>query len=158
MKRFHVHIAVANLEESVSFYRTLFAAEPTVLKPDYAKWMLHDPRVNFAISTRGRQPGLDHLGIQAENNDELGELRDRLDAAALPAVAQEQAACCYARSDKHWTVDPQGIAWESFHSLATIPVFGGDNVPSQDEAKASACCAPAIETVKVAFPGKHVRT
>ena len=105
MKRFHVHLAVADLDASVAFYRALFAAEPTVLKPDYAKWMLDDPRVNFAISTRGRQPGLDHLGIQVENDEELGELRDRLDAAALPAVAQEQAACCYARSTStgRWT-------------------------------------------------------
>jgi catechol 2,3-dioxygenase-like lactoylglutathione lyase family enzyme len=152
MKRFHVHLAVADLEASVAFYRALFASEPTVLKPDYAKWMLDDPRVNFAISTRGRLPGLDHLGIQAESDEELGELRDRLDTAALPAVTQEQAACCYARSNKHWTVDPQGLAWESFHSLDTIPMFGADDVPSEGEAKASACCAPAVESVKVAFP------
>jgi catechol 2,3-dioxygenase-like lactoylglutathione lyase family enzyme len=157
MKRFHVHLAVANLDESVKFYRALFAAAPTVLKSDYAKWMLDDPRVNFAISTRSRQPGLDHLGIQVESDDELGELRHRLDTAALPAVAQEQAACCYARSNKHWTVDPQGLAWESFHSLDTIPVFGEDGVPSKGEAAASACCAPAVEAVKVAFPAPPPR-
>jgi catechol 2,3-dioxygenase-like lactoylglutathione lyase family enzyme len=152
MKRLHVHVAVADLEDSVRFYRALFAAEPTVLKPDYAKWMLDDPRVNFAISTRGRQPGLDHLGIQVESDDELGELRNRLDEASLPAVAQDQAACCYARSNKHWTVDPQGLAWEAFHSLEAIPMFGGDDVPSAADAQASSCCVPAVESVKVAFP------
>jgi catechol 2,3-dioxygenase-like lactoylglutathione lyase family enzyme len=157
MKRFHVHVAVANLDESVAFYRALFAAEPTVLESDYAKWMLDDPRVNFAISTRGRHVGLDHLGIQAESDEELGELRRRLDAAALPAVAQEQAACCYARSNKHWTVDPQGLAWESFHSLDAIPMFGEDDVPSASESKASACCVPAVESVQVAFPSLRRR-
>jgi len=157
MKRLHVHVAVADLEVSVRFYRALLAAEPTVLKPDYARWMLDDPRVNFAISTRGRHVGLDHLGIQVETDEELGELRARLDAAALPAVAQQQAACCYARSNKHWTVDPQGIAWESFHSLDTIPMFGKDDVPSSSETKAAACCAPAVESVKVAFPAPHRR-
>ena len=116
-----------------------------VLKPDYAKWMLDDPRVNFAISTRGRHAGLDHLGIQAESDEELDELHQRLDAAALPAVTQEQAACCYARSKKHWTVDPQGLAWESFHSLDTIPMFGEDDVPAASDPKASACCAQAVE-------------
>jgi catechol 2,3-dioxygenase-like lactoylglutathione lyase family enzyme len=155
MKRLHVHVAVADLEESVRFYRALFAAEPTVRKHDYAKWMLDDPRVNFAISARGRRAGLDHLGIQVESDDELGELRGRLDAAALPAVAQEQAACCYARSNKHWTVDPQGLAWETFHSLEVIPMFGGDDVPSATDAQASSCCVPAVESVKVALPATH---
>jgi catechol 2,3-dioxygenase-like lactoylglutathione lyase family enzyme len=157
MKRLHVHVAVTDLEESMRFYRALFAAEPTVLKPDYAKWMLDDPRVNFAISARGRRAGLDHLGIQAESEEELVELRDRLDAAALPAVAQEQTACCYARSNKHWTVDPQGLAWESFHSLEAIPMFGEDDVSTATEIQASACCAPAVESVKVAFPSARRR-
>jgi catechol 2,3-dioxygenase-like lactoylglutathione lyase family enzyme len=157
MKRFHVHLAVADLDASVAFYRAIFAAEPTVLETDYAKWMLDDPRVNFAISTRGRHPGLDHLGIQAESDEELGELRERLDAAALPAVAQEQAACCYARSNKHWTVDPQGLAWESFHSLDAIPMFGEDDVPSVAEGKTSACCAPAAEGATVAMPAPRRR-
>ncbi len=157
MKRFHVHLAVADLDASVAFYRALFAAEPSVLKPDYAKWMLDDPRVNFAISTRGRHAGLDHLGIQAESDEELDELHHRLDAAALPAVTQEQAACCYARSNKHWTVDPQGLAWESFHSLDTIPMFGEDDVPAASEPKASACCAPAVDAVKVPFPAPRRR-
>lgn len=157
MKRFHVHVAVADLEESVRFYRALFAAEPTVLKSDYAKWMLDDPRVNFAISTRSRRPGLDHLGIQAESDEELRELRERIDAATLPAVAPEQTACCYARSNKHWTVDPQGLAWEAFHSLEAIPMFGDDEAPAAGATQPSACCVPAVEHVKVAFPAARRR-
>ena len=157
MRRLHVHVVVDNLEENVKFYRVLFAAEPTVLKPDYAKWMLDDPRVNFAISARSRRPGLDHLGIQAESDEELAELRDRLDATALPAVAQERTACCYARSNKHWTVDPQGIAWELFHSLESIPMFGEDDAPPPTDTRASACCVPVVESVKVALPAARRR-
>ena len=138
----------------MNFYRALFAAEPTMLKPDYAKWMLDDPRVNFAISTRGRQRASIISASRSRTTTSWEICAIVSTPRALPAVAQEQAACCYVRSDKHWTVDPQGIAWESFHSLATIPMFGADDVPSQSDATASACCAPAIETVKVAFPGK----
>ncbi len=142
MKRLHVHIAVDDLVQSVRFYSALFAQRPSVEKPDYAKWALEDPRVNFAISRRGRKAGLDHLGIQVENDGELAEVHARLKAAALPVASQEGAACCYAKSNKHWTVDPQGIAWESFHTLDSVPVYGEDrSTASQAANDASACCA-----------------
>jgi catechol 2,3-dioxygenase-like lactoylglutathione lyase family enzyme len=144
MKRFHVHVAVNDLAESIRFYVAMFAAEPTVTKPDYAKWMLDDPKVNFAISQRGAKAGLDHLGIQVDSDAELHEINHRLADAALPAEEQKDAACCYAKSDKYWTVDPQGIAWEAFHSLATIPTFGEDSAfPVKIE---SACCAPSLRS------------
>jgi catechol 2,3-dioxygenase-like lactoylglutathione lyase family enzyme len=143
MKRMHVHLGVADLEHSVRFYCALFGAEPSVRHADYAKWQLEDPRVNFAISTRGKAPGLDHLGIQVESKEELKEMEDRLAAAELPALAQTGAACCYAKSDKHWTLDPQGVAWESFHTLGQIPVFGADTATSARQA--SACCAPSLK-------------
>jgi len=149
MKRLHVHLAVTDLEQSVRFYSALFAAEPTLRQVDYAKWQLEDPRMNFAISTRGRAPGLDHLGIQVESDDELGELDARLAAAELPALAQPDAACCYASSNKHWTLDPQGVPWESFHTLAQIPVFGVD---SRAAATRGACCAPTSEAIAVTAP------
>jgi len=142
MKRLHVHVAVNDLAQSLRFYSALFGAEPTVTKDDYAKWQLDDPRVNFAISTRGKTAGLDHLGIQADNDAELEEIGSRLKQAELPTMAQKNASCCYAKSDKYWTLDPQGIAWESFHTLDTIPVFGADTASMPQERKA-ACCAPS---------------
>jgi len=141
MKRFHVHVAVDDLSQSVRFYAALFGAEPAVRKDDYAKWQLEDPRVNFAISTRGKKAGLDHLGIQAENKSELEELQSRLAQADVSTLAQKDASCCYAKSDKYWTLDPQGVAWESFHTLDSIPVFGADT-RSEPRAKSGACCAP----------------
>ena len=140
MKRLHVHVAVHDLEQSIRFYSSLFAAPPSVKKDDYAKWMLDDPRVNFAISTRGKKAGLDHLGIQAENAAELEEIGSRLAQADVSLLPQKGAACCYAKSDKYWTIDPQGIAWESFHTLDSIPVYGGDTgtIPKIEEK--SACC------------------
>ena len=126
MKRFHVHLHVQDLPQSIGFYSKLFAAEPTRVEPDYAKWMLEDPRINFAISTRGSAPGIDHLGFQASDDAELAALRARADAAeAAGARLEDEGAtsCCYARSNKHWITDPQGIAWEQFHTLADIPVF-----------------------------------
>jgi catechol 2,3-dioxygenase-like lactoylglutathione lyase family enzyme len=142
MKRFHVHVAVNNLSDSIHFYSAMFGAEPSVTKPDYAKWMLDDPRINFAISQRGAKAGLDHFGLQVESDAELNELNERLISAELPTEEQKDAACCYAKSDKYWSVDPQGIAWEAFNSLSTIPIFGDDTlVPvKQNE---SACCGPA---------------
>jgi catechol 2,3-dioxygenase-like lactoylglutathione lyase family enzyme len=128
MKRFHIHIAVEDLEQNIQFYNALFQSEPTLREADYAKWMLDDPRINFAISDRGRKPGLDHLGLQVESTAELESVQQVLAAAALPIAPQKQAACCYAQSDKYWTVDPQGIAWEAFHSLNAIPMFGEDEV------------------------------
>jgi catechol 2,3-dioxygenase-like lactoylglutathione lyase family enzyme len=142
MKRFHVHIAVDQLEANIRFYSALFGCEPAVVKPDYAKWMLDDPRVNFAISQRGARVGLDHLGLQVESEAELEAVNRRLAGAALPVTAQKDAACCYAQSDKYWTVDPQGVPWEAFHSLAAIPVFGADSAVRLKPA-ASACCAPS---------------
>src|SRR5437016_949644 len=143
MKRFHVHVAVRDLNQSVRFYSTLFAAEPTVLKEDYAKWQLDDPRVNFAISTRATKVGVDHLGIQAENGDDLENLGSRLAQADVAITDQKGASCCYAKSDKYWTLDPQGIAWESFHTLESAPVYGKDAGAREVQAK-PACCAPAI--------------
>ncbi len=122
MKRFHIHLAVENLDRNIEFYSTLFGCEPTVRHEDYAKWMLDDPRINFAISNRGSRFGLDHLGIQAEDDQELQAIKLRLDATQRPVEAQEQAACCYMRSDKYWITDPQGIAWESF-ILVRDPTF-----------------------------------
>jgi len=140
MKRLHIHIAVDDLEQNIRFYNALFKTEPSLLETDYAKWMLDDPRVNFAISSRGRKPGLDHLGIQVESGEELEAIQHALQDAALPVAEQKQAACCYAQSDKYWTVDPQGIAWEAFHSLGSIPMFGEDNVVQLQPV--SACCSP----------------
>jgi catechol 2,3-dioxygenase-like lactoylglutathione lyase family enzyme len=142
MKRFHVHVHVDDLAKSVAFYNRLFAAEPARLEADYAKWMLDDPRVNFAISTRSKKAGLDHLGIQAENEAELEEIGSRLAQADVSVLPQKGAACCYAKSDKYWTLDPQGLAWESFHTLDTVPVFGEDGRSPARETKA-ACCVPA---------------
>lgn len=143
MKRFHVHVGVSDLRASIGFYTALFGTDPSVAKDDYAKWMLDDPRVNFAISTRSKKPGLNHLGIQAESNEELAQLHARVTDAQLPVASQDNANCCYARSDKHWTIDPANIAWESFHTLNEASAFG-EALPSTTELKraASACCIP----------------
>jgi catechol 2,3-dioxygenase-like lactoylglutathione lyase family enzyme len=151
MKRMHVHLAVDDLQENIGFYSALFAAEPTVVKDDYAKWQLEDPRVNFAISSRGVPAGLEHLGLQVESAEELAEVESRLARAEGPVVEQTGTACCYARSDKYWIQDPQGIAWESFHTLDEIPTFNdagaGDSACCTPDAppveKTSGCCAPA---------------
>ncbi|HKJ94909.1 MAG TPA: ArsI/CadI family heavy metal resistance metalloenzyme [Gammaproteobacteria bacterium] len=140
MKRLHVHVSVSDIDASIGFYQGLFGAAPTVRKADYAKWMLEDPCVNFALSSRGSRTGLDHLGIQVETDEELTEVRERLDIASLPVEAQTGAACCYARSDKYWTTDPEGIAWESFRTLASIPTFNNDAQGGE-----SACCMPRHE-------------
>ncbi|MDE1943682.1 MAG: glyoxalase/bleomycin resistance/dioxygenase family protein [Betaproteobacteria bacterium] len=138
MKRFHVHLHVADLSASIAFYTRLFGAEPARVETDYAKWMLEDPRINFAISTRGATPGLDHLGFQTDDAAELEALKARAATAQLPMQDEGETTCCYARSDKHWIVDPQGIAWEHFHTLQDIPVF--NEKPASTEA--GACCAP----------------
>ena len=150
MKRMHIHLRVAELAPNIRFYSALFAAEPAVVKDDYAKWMLDDPRINFAISTRSGETGLDHMGFQVDDAGELHEMQQRLAAADLPIESQEGTACCYARSDKHWTVDPQGIAWESYHTLDSIPTF---NEASAAVAEGSACCAPAVP-VKISIKPK----
>ena len=143
MKRFHVHVAVHDLEQSIRFYSALFGAEPAVKKPDYAKWMLEDPRINFAISNACAKTGIDHLGLQAENGSELEDIGQRLAAADVATTAQKNASCCYAKSDKYWTIDPQGVAWESFHTLDSVPMYGRDTrsrAAEPQQAKA-ACCA-----------------
>ena len=146
MKRLHIHVSVEDIPSSIRFYSAMFAAEPTVSKIDYAKWMLDDPRVNFAISRRGARIGLDHLGIQVESGEELEEINQRLAAAAMPVTEQKGTACCYAESDKYRTVDPQGIPWEAFHSLATIPVFGkGAAALIKNK---TACCPPSSHSEK----------
>lgn len=143
MKRLHVHVAVNDLKQSIRFYSALFAAQPTVLKEDYAKWQLDDPRVNFAISSRAKSAGLDHLGIQAESETELEEIGSRLAQADVSVSAQKAASCCYAKSDKYWTLDPQGIAWESFHTLDSAPVYGEDGRQRMPRDAKAACCGPA---------------
>ena len=141
MKRLHIHLSVEDLEANVRFYSALFESDPAVRHPDYAKWMLEDPKVNFALSARGAPKGLDHLGIQVESDTELSEIEARLTEAALPVIEEKGTACCYAESDKYWTQDPQGIPWEAFHSLGSIPVFGAKPVALIREEQ-SACCAP----------------
>lgn len=145
MKRFHVHLHVDDLAQSVGFYSKLFAAEPARRESDYAKWMLEDPAVNFAISTRGGKPGIDHLGFQTDDGAELAQLKARAQAADLALLDEGATSCCYARSEKHWVTDPQGIAWEHFHTLGDIPVFN-EAAPVEADAPAassSTCCASA---------------
>ena len=133
MTRFHVHIAVEDLDRNVAFYNALFGSEPAVTKTDYAKWELTDPAVNFAISARGRAPGVDHLGFQVSDADGLAELEARARSADAEGLKEAGTTCCYAVSDKYWVTDPQGLAWETYHTLAEAELF-------TDSAKA--CCAP----------------
>jgi catechol 2,3-dioxygenase-like lactoylglutathione lyase family enzyme len=139
MKRFHVNVSVADLAEGVRFYSALFAAEPTVLKDDYAKWMLEDPRVNFAISRRARPTGVDHLGIQVENHAELTEVYERLKRAEGPVIEEGETTCCYAQSEKNWIHDPQGIEWETFLTTGESTVYGTDVIAPKT---INACCRP----------------
>jgi hypothetical protein len=148
MKRFHVHLHVDNLDQSVGFYSKLFAAAPTRVETDYAKWMLDDPRINFAISTRGSKPGVDHLGFQTDDEQNLLVLKARAEAADMAFLDEGETTCCYARSDKHWVTDPQGIAWEHFHTLGDIPVFNeAKKTDANKAATTSACCSPADSQV-----------
>jgi catechol 2,3-dioxygenase-like lactoylglutathione lyase family enzyme len=140
MKRLHIHVAVDDLAQSIRFYSALFATEPSVAKPDYAKWMLDDPRVNFAISARGREAGLDHLGIEAESAEELADVYGRLKQADRPVLEEGATTCCYAKSEKAWISDPQGLLWESFFTTGESTVYGDD--PALEAAGASACCTP----------------
>jgi catechol 2,3-dioxygenase-like lactoylglutathione lyase family enzyme len=143
MKRLHVHVAVDDLQRSIGFYSALFAARPSVTKPDYAKWMLEDPRVNFAISTRGGRVGLDHLGIQAEDKDELKEIYGRLHQADGDVIEQGQTSCCYAKSEKSWIDDPAGISWETFLTTGESTDYGdGSGEREARVAHSQACCAP----------------
>ncbi|MDH3614484.1 MAG: VOC family protein [Gammaproteobacteria bacterium] len=143
MKRFHVNLAVANLAQSIDFYRTLFGEDPTVLKDDYAKWMLDDPRVNFSISQSSRLTGVSHIGLQADTMSELGEIQERLHNAGQATLEQPDAECCYARSSKTWVRDPDDVAWETFVTHNDITHYGSDRAPQQGEAakEISRCCA-----------------
>jgi catechol 2,3-dioxygenase-like lactoylglutathione lyase family enzyme len=149
MKRFHVHLGVENLDESIRFYSGLFGAAPTVRKDDYAKWMIEDPRINFAISHRGNHVGVNHLGLQAESAAELADIRTHFAAAGAAVVDEPDASCCYVKSDKHWVTDPQGIAWEGYHTLGEIRYFdrdGGEPSSGACGARSDAaegCCAAA---------------
>lgn len=146
MKRLHVHVGVSDLHQSIGFYSTLFAAEPSVVKDDYAKWMLDDPRVNFAISSGNHaRKGIEHLGIQAESPDELSEVYGRLKAADRPVLDEGTTTCCYAKSEKSWIADPDGVVWEAFHTNGEATVYGDspaiDTLAGAPEA--AKCCAPS---------------
>jgi Glyoxalase/Bleomycin resistance protein/Dioxygenase superfamily len=155
MNRFHVHVSVADLQKSIGFYNQLFGVSPSVTKPDYAKWMLEDPRVNFAISQRaanaGLAPGVDHLGIQVESAGELTALTSRLREANMSLTDEGETTCCYAQSDKGWVHDPSGIAWESFYTHGEATSYGIDTAGAGAEA-ASACCAPKAQTIGLGMP------
>ena len=142
MKRLHVHVAVESLEESVEFYSVLFGGQPTIQKADYAKWMLDDPRVNFAISARGRAPGVDHLGIQVEAREELAEVAGRLRSAEAKLFDEGPTTCCYAQSEKSWIADPSGVSWEAFHTTGESTVYGTSAPRLEPVVKAGACCDP----------------
>jgi hypothetical protein len=151
MKRFHVHVHVEDLPKNIAFYSAMFNQPPARSETDYAKWMLDDPPVNFAISTRGDKPGVDHLGIQVETPQELAQLKDNAARADMTLLDEGPTTCCYARSDKYWLTDPQGIAWEHFQTLKDIPVFSEDSKAApQASAEPAACCAPMGRPVGVA--------
>jgi len=139
MKRLHVHVSVDDVAASIRFYNTLFAAEPTVTKTDYAKWMLEDPRVNFAISKRGGEAGIRHLGIQVEDRAELADVYSRLKRAGAPVLEEGATTCCYAESEKSWIEDPQGVQWETFLTTGESTVYGSDPIIEQ---RIAACCGP----------------
>ena len=162
MNRFHVHIHVEDLARNIDFYSKMFGAQPARVESDYAKWMLDDPAVNFAISTRGHgHVGLDHLGIQVDNDTDLAALKAQAQSADLALIDEGATTCCYARSDKHWVVDPQGLPWEHFRTLGTIPTFR--EAPEQalpagtteDTAQASACCTPVTRGKPLSIPVKQ---
>lgn len=167
MKRFHVHVHVEDLARNIDFYSKMFGAQPARVEADYAKWMLDDPAVNFAISTRGNgHTGLDHLGIQVDDDADLVAMKDRAHAADLSLIDEGATTCCYARSDKHWVIDPQGLPWEHFQTLGTIPVFreaepAASVAPTAssagaESAEASACCTPRVTGKPIGIPVKSV--
>jgi catechol-2,3-dioxygenase len=151
MKRFHVHVSVSDLAESMRFYSHLFGVEPSVRKSDYAKWMLEDPRVNFAISQRGATPGVQHVGMQVENRAELEEVYERLQRAARPVLDEGATTCCYAESEKRWIADPQGVQWETFLTTGESTVYGHDalRVRLAPSSQHSSCCAPSCCSPRV---------
>jgi catechol 2,3-dioxygenase-like lactoylglutathione lyase family enzyme len=143
MKRLHVHVSVKDLDASVRFYSQLFAADPIVQKPDYAKWMLDDPRVNFAISQRDGRPGVQHLGIQVEDRAELTQVYERLRGAERPVIEEGETTCCYAHSEKSWVDDPQGVQWETFLTTGESTVYGTDEIRAKSQKAAEAACCAA---------------
>lgn len=145
MNRFHVHLNVADLDAGIRFYKELFAAEPSVRKPDYAKWMLEDPRINFAISATGRTPGIDHLGLQVDSSEELAALGQRLEAAGGTLVPENATVCCYARSNKTWTEDPQGTRWETFHTFGDATTYHAGDVACATDGPS---CTPDVAAMK----------
>lgn len=156
MKRLHVHVGVDDLDQSIGFYSTLFGADPVVVKPDYAKWMLEDPRVNFAISHGQHNiKGIEHLGIQVESPEELNEVYDRLKAADRPVLEEGATTCCYAKSEKSWIADPQGVVWEAFYTQGDSTDYGNSPVLSaiSDSAAENQCCAPAMPVKAVSCCG-----
>jgi len=153
MKRFHLHVSVDNLDQSIRFYSTLFAAEPAMIQADYAKWMLEDPRVNFATSTRRQPVGVNHLGFQVDTDEELRGMHTQLQAAGARLIQEDEQPCCYAQSNKYWVTDPTGLAWETFHTLGSIPVYGedtlvfnhGESTVPDATPKAATCCVPTAK-------------
>lgn len=143
MSRLHLHIAVDDIQKNIEFYSALFGASPTKIEIDYAKWQLDDPKVNFAISNRSKSTGVDHVGIQTESNEELEAIEQRLTDADIKGVQQEASTCCYSESEKYWAMDPQGIPWETFHTLNSAQVFKLDDDNASDDSNNS-CCAPSI--------------
>lgn len=143
MKRFHIHVGVKDLNNSIQFYSTLFGQKPSKVKDDYAKWMLEDPRINFAISTRSGKEGVDHLGMQVDEGHELAEISERLKKADLGVFDEGSTTCCYAESSKAWVKDPAGIAWEAYHTMADVETFNGK---AKTEPQANACCPPKTTT------------
>jgi catechol 2,3-dioxygenase-like lactoylglutathione lyase family enzyme len=155
VKRFHAHVRVDNLQSSIRFYSTLFGVEPAVLKPDYAKWILDDPRINFAITAGTPAPGIDHLGMQVDSDDELAAITRRLDAAGQSVAKQENASCCYAQGNKGWVADPNGISWETFHTFGENTTYGIDVAPRLTATKAApACCALAASSTSCCATSK----
>lgn len=165
MKRFHVHVHVDDLARNIDFYSKMFGTAPARVESDYAKWMLDDPAVNFAISTRGHgHTGVDHLGIQVDNDADLLAMKTQAQAADLSLIDEGATTCCYARSDKHWVIDPQGLPWEHFQTLGSIPVFreeapagqviAGSSAEVDQTAQASACCTPKVSGKPIGIPVK----
>lgn len=148
--RFHVHTHVEDLQASIAFYSRMFGAQPVRVEADYAKWHLENPRLNFAISARGGKAGVDHLGFQADTAEELAELKARAQAADTALLDEGATTCCYARSEKHWVTDPQGIAWEHYLTLGDIPVFSeSGKAAASPQAQEPACCAPRGKAVGI---------
>ena len=143
MKRMHVHVGVEDIPNAIRFYSALFATQPTVVKPDYAKWMLDDPRVNFAITAGSSTTGLDHLGLQVESDEDLAAITERFDEAGRSVAKQQNATCCYAQGNKGWVSDPSGISWETFHTFGESTVYGDDLRPESSKPGAESCCTPA---------------